>query len=237
MAGRGALEELPDGFPEHPERLMMFSNAWEWVPAKEPVDNSAGQVDTVSKDPIEGLVGPGVAFADTLADALPPYITIALVPCALGDTYASQWLPDVTQPPRTTLYGSCVARALEASREGELAGLLWYQGESDALNSADATMWGSRTQQIFDAFRSDLGSDLPIVYAQLASLTPSRASTWLYWDAVKIQQALLQRRGQVMIETIDVQLNADGLHVSTAGHLILGPRFARAWLGISREAP
>ena len=44
---------------------------------------------------------------------------------------------------RETLYGSCISRAKEASRHGRIAGILWYQGESDAFSEKAAQDWNT----------------------------------------------------------------------------------------------
>src|SRR5215210_7641774 len=61
-SGRGDLAELPPDFPANANRLWNFTNVYTWQhPAKEPIDDPVGQVDSVSTD-TEAGVGPGLSI-------------------------------------------------------------------------------------------------------------------------------------------------------------------------------
>ena len=70
MVGMGNVSELPEDFPRHKNRIWNFTNAYLWQRAKEPIDSPFYQVDQVSRDNGAG-VGPGLAFADRLAELQP----------------------------------------------------------------------------------------------------------------------------------------------------------------------
>ncbi len=229
MSGKGRLSELPDGFPAHGERITNFTNAWTFAPAAEPLDDPRDQLDRVSADlgvPGYPGVGPGLAFADALAGALDH--DVILVPASMSGTRARDWLPTPDRP-RDTLYGSMLARLQHAAGHGEIAGLLWYQGESDGMNAADAERWAENTQAMWDQLRADLGRpDLPVVFVRLP--TPGPASYPL-WEEVRAQQATRVRVDQPMVQAPrGPYVEEDTLHLSTAAHLRLGPALAEAWL-------
>src|SRR5690606_23077631 len=86
---------------------------------------------------------------------------------------------------RDTLFGSAVYRALvsageavnpvpdEGSEGGPVSAVYWYQGESDNSSTSLRGAYSGRTEDVFDAFRSQLAAvtaavDPVIIYAQLA---------------------------------------------------------------------
>lgn len=123
MSGRGALST-----PLRGDHVYVFGNDYRWKEAREPIDSAEGQVDDVSADPNAGL-GPGLAFALRLAE-LQPGRRIGLIPCAKGATTLFEWERRLGED---TLYGSCLKRIRAASVMGQLAGILFFQGEWDAM--------------------------------------------------------------------------------------------------------
>eukprot|EP01022_Parablepharisma_sp_SALTPOND_P017733 TRINITY_DN2883_c0_g2_i1.p1 TRINITY_DN2883_c0_g2~~TRINITY_DN2883_c0_g2_i1.p1 ORF type:complete len:304 (+),score=110.65 TRINITY_DN2883_c0_g2_i1:765-1676(+) len=226
MSGRGELGRLPPGFPSQRSRIAVFNNAYQWCGPDEPLDSAVGQKDACSTDTAAG-VGPGAAFAQALAELMPS-ARVGLVPCAKGASSLRRWAP-VHQ--RDTLYGSCLARARAASARGKVRGVLFYQGESDAHSRAAVRAWPLRFAELVAAWRRDLGNPLlPVVYCQIGSLGPELRDRprYRYWDLLKQRQAAVSIPGVAMVRTDDLPLKPDGLHLSTAGQLILGRRLAQA---------
>ena len=145
MSGRGAIAGLPAEDRVADPRIRLYGNDGQWRAALDPLDDGSGQVDAVSADK-QAAVGPGLTFARALLHKRQR--PIALVPCAKGGTAIGRWKP---ASDRTTLYGSCVARVREAG--GHLAGMLWYQGESDAEKPLiEAQGWTTAFQQMATGF-------------------------------------------------------------------------------------
>jgi len=226
MSGRGELGGLPPGFPSHCGRIAVFNNAYQWGGPDEPVDSAVGQKDACSLDTAAG-VGPGAAFASALA-GLMPSARIGLVPCAKGASCLAQWAP---AGGRHTLYGSCLARARAASAQGQVRGVLFYQGESDTRSQEAVDAWPGRFAALVAAWRRDLGDPmLPVVFCQIGSLGPELRGLALYryWEQLQQAQARLRIPGVAMVRSDDLPLKPDGLHLSTAGQLVLGRRLAAA---------
>ena len=226
MSGRGDLGELPPGFPAHGERLANFNNAYVWTTARAPLDDPQGQKDACSLDPFPG-VGPGVAFGERLCELMPG-IRVGLVPCARGGATLAAWAP--AQGART-LYGSSLQRAAQAAKQGRVGGVLFYQGESDTASRAAAEAWPKHFADLVAAWRRDLGDPhLPVVFAQLCALGKDLAHDPLYryWDLLKEKQAAIRLPRVLMVRSDDLPLKPDGLHLSTAGQMILGQRMAQA---------
>nr|WP_305121121.1 sialate O-acetylesterase [Pedobacter xinjiangensis] len=121
MAGRG---QLNDEFlqKKHP-RVKVLTAEMTWKIAQHPLH--------FDKPKLAG-VGPGLSFGQVLAEAY-PRDTIALVPCAVGGTSIAKWEKGAydkntdTQP-----YKDAVRRIRAARKSGEIAGVIWLQGEADS---------------------------------------------------------------------------------------------------------
>jgi len=227
MSGRGQIQDLPADFPKHPQKLWLFSNAEQWQLAQEPLDRAEGQVDLVSADRGAG-VGPGLAMADELV-RLYPKRSVGLVPCAKGGVSIRQWKRDLA---RTSLYGSCLARIRKAQERGLIKGVLWYQGESDSDSLEAARAWPGLFSEMIVQLRRDLKMEsLPVVYAQIARISPERRvqdKSLRFWDEVRAQQKTVSLARVKMIETDSLELSPDGLHLSTAAQLQLGKILAQS---------
>ncbi len=115
---------------------------------------------------------------------------------------------------------------------GYIAGLLFFQGETDALGAPlhpDAplvpTTWAAEFSTLVAAFRSDLQiPKLPVVFAQLGTTTQSAP----HWQTLKTQQRSVQLPNTVMITTDDLPLT-DYVHFTPASYQTIGKRFADAY--------
>lgn len=150
-------------------------------------------------------------------------IPIGLIMVAHGGTSMAQWDARLASEGGRSLYGSML-RSVQAAG-GKVAGLLWYQGESDALEGLAEQYYATMLDWVRQ-LRADLGnSELPVIYAQLAGVT-----SWpdeVPWNRVQHDQWLLeQAMGQAeLVPTIDAQL-ADTIHPNTASLRSIGQRMA-----------
>ena len=218
---------LPDEQIQDP-RAFAFGNNYRWEIAKEPVDDPVGQVDPVSID-IAGF-GPSMAFALASLERQPD-TPVGLIPCAKGASSIAEWQRNLSDQ---SLYGSCLKRARAASPMGYLAGILFFQGEQDALNSSiypyytvNPDNWSQMFTTFVEDFRLDLGEPgLPVVYAQLGAAP--EGETYPNWEAVKRQQLAVDLTGSAMITTDDLDY-FDGLHFTVDSYQVIGQRFAKAY--------
>lgn len=234
MSGRGDMAELPKPLASS-GIVWLYGNDGVWRPAQEPLDDPAHEVDAVSSDAGKAGVGPGLSFAEAMTATARP---IALVPCAKGGSSLSQWTPN---PSRTRLYGSCLARAREASAHGRIAGVLWYQGETDAGTVETAQVWGERMTILIARMRQDLGNAcLPWVIVGLSDRPdparwPKPTDGWTTVQAAQVEVASsLADVGYV--SAAGLPKNADGIHLSTAAQLQLGPKLAAAMKLLRRQS-
>jgi hypothetical protein len=85
-------------------------------------------------------------------------------------------------PPPPYIYGPMIQRVVEAGGYGKLKGMIWYEGESDALEGpAVSNAYEGCLLNFVDGVRKDTGNpDLPILVVQLSRDVTSYFA--LAWD-------------------------------------------------------
>lgn len=225
---------VPDSQETDP-RIYVFGNNYQWQLAREPIDNAYNQVDKVSLDRIANF-GPSLAFAHASLEH-DPDLLIGLIPCAKNSSGIIEWQRNLSDQ---TLYGSCLKRALAASPMGRFAGLLFFQGETDALDQGlypqpepQPFTWSDHFISFVTSMRNDLSQpDLLVVFAQLGS--DPMSSDFPNWEVVKEQQASVALSMTTMIVTDDLPL-MDGLHFTTESYLMIGKRFADGYWRLAAD--
>lgn len=221
MSGRGLLAEVP-AYANN-ARMFMFGNDYQWKQAAEPLDSNTGQVDAISVDSGSGA-GIGMAFANRIC-TLRATDEVGLIPCAKGSTSIQQWRRTWSI---NSLYGSAIKRAYAAASNGTLAGLLFWQGESDTLKIYDAQAWPERFSNLIANFRQDLGDlNLPVVFGQLNSLTHPKHP---HWQRLRNAQATISMNKVAMVDTHSdaAGWQADKVHAKTSQYQTIGIAFANA---------
>ncbi|OYY79029.1 MAG: hypothetical protein B7Y43_03935 [Sphingomonas sp. 28-62-20] len=233
MSGRGATTDPAALMIEPDPRIKMLGNDGVIAMAREPIDSPVGQIDAVSVDRAAG-VGPGLSFAKNLI-ARQPGRHILLVPCAKGGSAIAAWRTDRD---RTTLYGSCLARAQAAARDARIGGILWYQGESDAESLTLVGAWPSALSRLVRDLRRDLGQPhLPVIAVAIGDRPTkgSYGSRFPAWAAMQRAQRAIRGRCLDVVSAAGLPRNADGLHLSTTGEVALGAKLATAWIKIEQH--
>lgn len=180
--------------------------------------------------------GLGIAFANLYQNGTGR--PVGLVSAAHGGTSLQDWNHNRKGEGLDSLYGAMLDRARRAG--GNLRGILWYQGESDA-NPDAAASYADRFDAWVDAARADLGHpDLPIIVTQLSRYvlgedSEGPASTWN--QLREAQRTLPSRRHKTAVApAIDLSLS-DSIHVGTPGLIRLGQRMARLALAMEGGTP
>jgi hypothetical protein len=151
-------------------------------------------------------------------------VPIGLIPAAHGGTSMEQWNPDLCGQGDASLYGALLKRVERVG--GKVAGVLWYQGESDT-SVEGVERYHLRMNALLTALRSDLQQpDLPFYYVQIGRQVSlnADANSWSgireaqrTWSALQLHTA--------MVSAIDLALD-DSVHVDTHGLKRLGRRLA-----------
>jgi len=215
-----------------------------WAVARDPVHNLWQCVDQVHIDICGGRplkpgpeigVGPGPAFANEMRRLTG--VPQGIIPCAHGGTTMAQWDPKLASEGGKSLYGAMVRRMKKNG--GRVAGLVWYQGCSDA-NADAAPHYTRRMKELVAALRRDGGDRaLPVVMVQIARVVGSNDFGVRPWNSIQDQQRRMPEhiRNLVTVPAIDVSLD-DFIHVGGASQYMLGRRLARAMhvLRVGRRA-
>jgi len=208
MAGRGKIEEQDK--VENPNILMLTKDL-KWVVAKDPVhfDKAAAGVGLCSE------------FARDIHKAAPKS-TIGLIPCAVGGSSLDQWQPG------NPLYTTAVARAKEAMKQGNLTGILWHQGESDAKADLIAT-YPARFQTMITQLRTDLGAEnVPLL---IGEVIPGHGNH----DAVNVALAETAKKTPNAALVSSADLGNKQLHYNSADYRALGKRYAEVFLKMGKK--
>ena len=220
MAGRGQLEKT--AAPLHP-RILMLTKESRWEPAAEPLHFDKS---------IAGA-GLGASFAQRMAESAPQAV-IGLVPCAVGGTPLSRWQKG------EDLYEQALKRIQTAQKNGTVRGILWHQGENDALDVQKAESYGRRLAKMVHDLRQDLGnSNLPFVAGTLGDFLSDDASGNPYhWRTVNAQLQLLPGlvSGTAIVDAGGLKPKSDGVHFDTPSLRTLGDRYAAAMQQLQQSA-
>ena len=211
MAGRGVVE-AEDKVP-HP-RVFMLTKELAWIPA----------VDPMHFDKPERIgTGLGKTFGAVLAEA-DPEATIGLVPAAFGGSSLEEWSPGSLH------YVNAVTRTKEALKRGQLAGILWHQGESDSAPEKAAT-YAHRFARMIAQLRTDLNAEyVPLLVGETGRFRE---------DGAAINAVLATVPSQVppsaFVPADGLTDMGDKLHFDSPSLREFGRRYARAWLASGRK--
>ena len=166
--------------------------------------------------------GLGLAFANELYRRTG--VPVGLIASAHGGTSMAQWDPAKREEGGASLYGSMYKQVQNAG--GQVAGVLWYQGESDA-NPGAVPQFAARFKGLVEAFRRDFKSpELPFYYVQIGRFVVRRDGA--PWN--QIQELQRQAEQEIphtaVVSVIDLELD-DLIHVGTQGLKRVGRRLAK----------
>jgi hypothetical protein len=208
MAGRGKVEAKDT--VENPH-IFMLTKDLKWVPAKDPLHFDK---------PAAG-VGLGSEFAREVQKA-DPQATIGLIPCAVGGSSLDQWKAG------GALYKTAVARTKEAMKNGALAGILWHQGESDAINPALVETYIERLDRMIGQLRKDLDAEkVPVVIGELIHGHKNN-------DAINAELAKAPKKIPFSCLVSSEGLGNKALHFGSADLRTFGKRYAAAYMKLTK---
>lgn len=239
LAGQSNMEGVGDMTgPAKPHPLIRaFSMRREWRQATDPLHvlgespdrcHSGGcqlspeQAEALRRTTAKG-VGVGVFFArEMLARSGVPQ---GLIATAHGGTSMAQWDPALKGAGGASLYGSMLL-SLRATGQ-PVAGVLWYQGESDT-EGPPVAVYTAKMRALVAAVRRDLKQPgLPWIMAQIGSVFGGAGGA--EWNRIQEQQRLLPQKIEHLetVPTADLALD-DKIHISASAFPLLAERLARA---------
>ncbi|GAB3643795.1 sialate O-acetylesterase [Spirosoma arcticum] len=220
MAGRGVVDdETP-----HP-RVWMLTKEQNWVPARDPLH--------FDKPAVVG-VGPGLSFAQRVADANPEQ-SIGLIPAAVGGSGIDVWEPGAYyEPTKSYPYDDAIRRAKKALENGQLAGILWHQGESDS-QPEKTTVYEQKLTALIRRIRADLRAEtVPFLVGTLGDFYVQKNP-----NARQINAILTKLPGVLpnvyVVSASGLTHKGDTTHFDTPSARTLGRRFADSYLNIPKK--
>jgi hypothetical protein len=150
MAGRAPFTEEEAGALD---RVYLLNSSDQWEPAQNPLN----RYSTIRKGLGMQKMNPGYTFSQTMLKA-DCEVSIGLVVNAKGGSSIKQWAKG------TKFYEDAVRRTKAAMETGELKGILWHQGESDAKDAE----YLEKLKTFIQNLRSEFGiHDLPFIAGQV----------------------------------------------------------------------
>ena len=242
-AGRGAVSEVVDSSALYNSEIMLYHSAnmnsgepaGQWTTLM-PASNSAG------------YFGPEIGFGNRMAE-LYPGRKIAIIKHAVGATdLGANWNPG-TNSGDADHFGPQFATFVETVDSGidsliargytpAIRGMLWQQGERDSRNSTYGPAYGRNLSNFIRRVRAQFNApSMPFVYGQVL---PVPLSGYDYRDQVRQGQFnvdedsghVFATDGARLVMADGLPMNSDNLHVSAAGQLGLGVRFADAFASV-----
>lgn len=225
MQGVGLLKKAEKPLDE----VHSFGMDDKWCLAEEPLHKLWESADKVHSAAGGGYsdrgVCPGLAFAKEVASRTG--VPIGLIPCAHGGTSMEQWSPNLEPLGGESLYGAMLRRFHTVG--GQIAGVLWYQGESDTSTEQDLLAFSDKFRKFVKSVRNDLQNDtLPFFYVQIGRVVIEDINASL-WNGIQEAQRLCEEKipCSSMVASIDLPLD-DLIHISGDGQNRLGRRLAKA---------
>ncbi len=237
MQGMGRMEYAAKPVP----LVRAFYMNDRWDVARDPIHNLSDCLDQVHADlagggrPLLNLhigVGPAVAFAQEMwrRTGVPQ----GVIACAHGGTSMDQWAPAKKSDGSKSLYGVMLRRF--EKNGGRCAGLIWYQGEHEAVRPALVRGYTGKMIQFVHSLRRDTGQpDLPVTMVQLGRVV-GRNESAAGWNSVQDQQRLLpaQIPRLAVVPANDLHLE-DSIHIGGPDNNRLGRRLAQGMCAVTGQ--
>lgn len=233
-------------------RILFFihkASSCQWVTAEEPL----GLLPRIPERlPAEATVGWNLMFAKALIQ----YTNrpIGLIRLGTGKSIPVAWDPELnnsegrSSKQRFYVYDALIRRVISGGGYGKLKGMIWYQGESDAVEYPSASKdYKQNLIRFIRGIRQDTGNfDLPIVVVQLSRLigggVPGQSGQsdggevmqdmfrtyTLAWERVREAQRDVanEMENVYLVSTVDLYQMTDPIHLDFEAHERLAKRLA-----------
>jgi hypothetical protein len=243
MAGQSNMEgcaNMEDAPKPHP-LVRCFTLARRWELAREPLHLKPESPDPAHngmalspaaaarmRRQIRKGTGLGVHFGRLMHARTG--VPQGLIATAHGGSSMQQWDPALRGRGGQSLYGSMLLSLRAVDQP--LAGILWYQGESEALPGL-APVYTKRMRRLVAAVRRDLAQpNLPWLMVQIGRFirNPRSSDPWpepAAWNDIQEQQRVLPRVVPrcMVVPAVDLELD-DCAHIGGDGFVILAKRLA-----------
>ena len=229
------------GAADPPVKVFLLAGQSNMVGRAQPISDGTGPVDPdlllyrngawqVAQDPLgpdndkERGVGPGMTFGLGVLSHEPSGTKVGLIMCARGSTAIGAWQRGGGP------FDSC--RSMAHSAGGTVAGVVFLQGEYESKFEPKAARWLKGFEVAERDFQKAFGP-VPFVLGQIGNINRP------YAQQVRDAQAAAAAEfpAATLVPSIDLALQADGVHFTADAAKTLGYRYADAWWSLSQEFP
>ena len=174
--------------------------------------------------------GPELAFAAKLTKKYPG-VKLALIKSSVSGTdLDKQWRPPSSGGTAGKLYTNFVSEiktamgSLENKEKAKIKGMLWMQGEADAMNASMANNYKTNLKNFIEDIRSEVKvDDLPFIAANI-----DEQSTWANYAIVNNAMNAIAKEMENVMTFPTKGFQTDKIHYQTEGMIDLGEAFADA---------
>ena len=228
MSGRGVLSQLSTTDTVTYNNIFSLNHDSVWVRAKHPLH----------WDKAEAAVGMGISFAHKLDSLMGGNVRIGLVPCASGGTGIDDWLNNnwYAYTGNYYQYTNLMNRAKRAQESGQIIGMIWHQGETDAIPSLFPG-YRTKLKTLFTKVRTDLGlPEMPIVLGELGTYLSSN-TTYPRYDSINVCINDMKK----LLTNVDVASstgltsNSDFTHFTAKSQVEYGKRYASLFYNMAKN--
>jgi hypothetical protein len=205
--------------------VHLFGNNEQWKLATHPLEDATGTLHPITITSIFHGHSPWLAFAKKIHREC--NIPVGLIPCALGGSSICQWVQVDGQPGR--LFDN-MQDMINSASDGIIAGILWYQGESDCMDTKKLELYPERFNKLLELFIAKWDK-VNIFTGQLNCYIDPDPELGRRWSKMReIQRQFALKYSNIhLIVSAGLPLS-DVIHNSAAANVMLGERFADAAL-------
>ncbi|WP_158560299.1 sialate O-acetylesterase [Paenibacillus contaminans] len=199
--------------------VHLYGNDERWRLATHPLEDATNTLHPVTVHGVFHGHSPWLAYGKTIYARTG--IPVGLIPAALGGSAVDRWTG-----PGKDLFDNMADMIAKAG--GSIAGILWYQGESDTFQRGKVDVYAEQFRSFVASARTLIGREaLPVLTAQLNRCKGVVGEEHRNWSAIReIQRQLAADiAGLHLIVTIDYPLS-DEIHNSSASNVAVGERYA-----------
>jgi hypothetical protein len=212
MRGLGNPKDLPQVLQRKQPRVILFQACQ--------ADNGLPAHVWIPLQPGSSF-GPEIGFGSSITIGYPKQ-QIGLIKLGIDGTSIGSWS-------NTGYYKQLMDLIKECSktRKIDITGVVWMQGESDAMTQRLADSYQKNLMTLIAKLRADCKKPaLPFVCGRISSSLPP--THFPYLQTVRTAQDLSKSERAIMVDTDDLPTYDDDVHFTGKGQLILGHRFALA---------
>jgi hypothetical protein len=208
--------------------VLLSNDHDQWIPAKNPINGFS----TIRWQPIPGL-SPAPTFAERVKTAFPDE-EIGLVSNARGSSKIAEWQKG------ERYFTEAVRRVKAVCGDKKIDGILWLQGEQDAVEQADYERYAERFARFIGDIREALGGqEIPFIACEIwgdLEYAEERYHRGICEVNRQIKEVVDKTENCAWISSKGVaHTKGEEVHFAKEGMRALGYRFADKYLEIWKK--